>query len=204
MQVEGNRGTMEMARIERRPEAFRQAESLAELMNLADEDFIYCAFWTMLGRGADPEGYTYYIARLRRGISKASILHQMRKSKEGQLHGADLTGLREMLRRYRLGRMPVLGFLFRWFYKIEGDSPTERLVRSIENRVHALDYAIDQLLPKVDRLSSRASDGPHAGRRISARGHRAGTSLSAPSGELTPRTRRAYEQLVSEVGRLSS
>ena len=59
------------------------AVSLNELLQYHDKQFITCAYQTILGRMPDPEGFRYYLDRLRSGLSKYEILAQMRFSKEG-------------------------------------------------------------------------------------------------------------------------
>lgn len=60
------------------------ADTLNELLQYHDKQFISCAYQTLLGRMPDPEGFQYYLGRLRSGISKYEILAQMRFSKEGK------------------------------------------------------------------------------------------------------------------------
>lgn len=58
--------------------------NLTELLLLHDKQFVTSAYQSLLGRLPDPEGFQYYLGRLRSGISKYEILAQMRFSKEGK------------------------------------------------------------------------------------------------------------------------
>ena len=188
-----------MERLERRPQAHRAAESLDELLGLADDDFVYCAFWTILGRGAEPGGYNYYVSRLRAGYPKLQILDQFARSAEGRAHDADFTGFRAMLRRYRRSRLPLIGWLFRYAYGLEGDGLQMRRLRSIENRVQVLQYALEQALAKLDQISS--SEQMVRIRRNESYPDR--ITSSSLDGHFTARERRAYNLLADAIDRPS-
>lgn len=51
-------------------------------MQLDGEAFVKEAYAVLLGRYPDPEGFMYYMARLRRGISKRRIILQLLKAPE--------------------------------------------------------------------------------------------------------------------------
>jgi Domain of unknown function (DUF4214) len=114
------------------------ASTLTELLAYNDKQFVQCAYQTLLGRSPDPEGLAYYLSRLRTGFSKIQILKQLRMSSEGREHGARLPSLDIAIQRHRKGRYPIIGWLFRLFYGIEGNHPTERKLRGIENEIYLL------------------------------------------------------------------
>lgn len=74
------------------------AKTLDELLALHDQDFIECAYLSLLGRPADDEGLVFYLDRLRMGISKLEILAQLRFSKEGKVPQAAVSGLDSAMR----------------------------------------------------------------------------------------------------------
>jgi FkbM family methyltransferase len=114
------------------------ASTLDELLAYHDQNFIHCAYRTLLGRAPDPEGLGYYLRRLRAGFSKIYILAQLRLSKEGKSHGVKLTELDIAIQRYQKSKYPLIGWLFRRLYAGEGDRSTERKLRGVENQIFLL------------------------------------------------------------------
>lgn len=114
------------------------ANPLGELLRLQDKDFISCAYQTLLGRAPDHEGLTYYLGRIRSGISKISILGQLRLSNEGKRCAVSLSGLDDAIRRNRWIQNPFLGWLVRFFTGDEGNTTIERKLRGIENSLFLL------------------------------------------------------------------
>ena len=66
------------------------------------------------------------------------IVAQLRLSKEGKAHAAKLPGLDIAIQRYQWGRYPLFGWLFRLRGGTEGNHPTERKLRGIENQLFLL------------------------------------------------------------------
>jgi FkbM family methyltransferase len=114
------------------------ASTLDELLACHEQQFVRCAFQTLLGRDPDPEGLGYYLGRLRTGFSKMRIVAQLRLSKEGKAHAAKLPGLDIAVQRHQKGQYPLIGWLFRRLNGGEGNHPTERKLRSIENQLFLL------------------------------------------------------------------
>lgn len=116
---------------------YHRADNLAELCRFADLDFIRCAFVTMLGRQSDPDGEAHFLACLRRGDTKLSILRALRLSDEGRRHDPGIAGLDRALKRDRAARRRWTGWLVRLFTGAEGNSAVERQLRSLRNAVEA-------------------------------------------------------------------
>ena len=114
------------------------ASTLDELLGQHDQSFIQCAYLTLLGREPDPEGLNYYLSRLRTGYLKIQILAQLRLSNEGRTYAAKLPGLDTAIQRHQRGRYPLIGWLFRRLNDAEGNNPTERKLRGIENQIFML------------------------------------------------------------------
>lgn len=114
------------------------ASTLNELLALQDRSFISCAYQTLLGRAPDHEGLTYYLGRIRSGISKISILGQLRLSNEGKRSAVNLPGLDDTIRRNRWIQNPFLGWIVRLFTGCEGNTAIERKLRGIENQIFLL------------------------------------------------------------------
>lgn len=114
------------------------ASTLDELLAQYDQPFIQSAYLTLLGRAPDPEGLHYYLGRLRAGFSKIHILAQLGLSSEGKTYAAKLPGLDIAIERHQRAQYPLIGWLFRLVNGWEGNHPTERKLRSIENQVFVL------------------------------------------------------------------
>ena len=127
------------------PSSSTIASTLDELLAYHDQQFVHCAYQTLLGRSPDPEGLGYYLSRLRTGFSKMRIVAQLRLSKEGKAHAKErkarattLPGLNQAMKRYQRRQYFLIGWLFRWLNDGESDRPTERKLRAIENQIFLL------------------------------------------------------------------
>jgi hypothetical protein len=70
-----------------------------ELMAFEGEEFVRMAYFTLLGREADPSGLQYYTQRLAHGESREQIIADLHSDPEGQARGAEIPGLREVYSR---------------------------------------------------------------------------------------------------------
>lgn len=120
------------------------ASTLDELLALHDQQFVRCAYLTLFGRAADPQGLQYYTARLRAGHAKLGVLRQLCKSAEARTQAARLPGLQAALARYRRGQWPLMGIVFRWLEGTEGNSHAEREGRILRNQIHLVSEALRQ------------------------------------------------------------
>ena len=108
------------------------ANTLDELLAQHDIAFVNLAYRTILGRAPDTEGLSYYLKRLRNGISKLEIITQLRKSAEGKNHDTSLTGLDKAIKLHQYLKTPLLGAMLRFF----GFNPVER---DIQQNLRAID-----------------------------------------------------------------
>jgi len=166
--------------------------SLAGLLSLQNEEFVDSAYDAILGRDPDDEGRAYYVARLRTGYSKLSVLGQLRSSDEPLL-GPGVPGLARAISRYRLGRLPLIGWMVRKLFRVKGESVNERLQRAILSEIAALRSAMAgrPSMPIVAPARPQALSQPNV-------------YNNAPSGrrniaaeQLSPRAREIFEKLVS-------
>ncbi len=184
---------------------YHRADTLTNLSAFADVDFVRCSYVTILGRQPDPEGEAYYLARLRSGVAKLSILRQLRNSQEGRNHDPGIAGLDRALRRHRNTSLPLIGFLIRWVTRREGDSIVQRPLRALENQqalearraalrflhinhlLHELDGSVVSLHSEIERLNrdvlrlnGRGVSSPvNISRQIAASGDDWSASLTA-------------------------
>lgn len=138
----------------------RTADSAGALMELHDREFVDCAYWTLLGRAADPDGLAHYRGHLRRGTPKAQLLWQLARSDEGQAHGASLPGLKAVFRLYRRARLPLFGWFIVLAGQAEGRSRAARRHRALENSIWAVEQDLNR---RFDRIEARMEDLMAAG-----------------------------------------
>jgi len=62
---------------------------IEQVLSLDGAAFLGQAYLLMLGRPVDPSGFRHYDAQLRLGVSKLSILAELRASKEGRAYSAN-------------------------------------------------------------------------------------------------------------------
>ena len=85
--------------------------TLQELLSFHGRSFVSCAYRILLGRDPDPTGMQFYRERAHAGQSKMQILAEIALSDEGKLRRANIVGLEQALRIYRLSYIPVFGAL---------------------------------------------------------------------------------------------
>ena len=145
---------------------YLRANSLDELLEWHDADFVRCAFVTILGRQPDAVGEGHYVGRLRAGHSKPQILQDLRKSAEASRHDPGIAGLDRALRLAALQRIPFLGALFQWLSKQpDGDSRSDQSYRAMLNAAAANQAAVHLLAAHVQSLEwnlrGHAAHTPH-------------------------------------------
>jgi hypothetical protein len=78
--------------------ALTASESAEQLLTLYDEDFVRCAYLSVLRRPADPMGLAGYLEQVRLGVNRAEILVALATSPEGRKIGAErLPGLTKII-----------------------------------------------------------------------------------------------------------
>jgi hypothetical protein len=115
----------------------KSINSLSDLLGCHGEDFIHKAYQILLGRPADPEGFTYYLSRLRSGYGKPQILGQILASKEGRERANVLPGLKELIASDQKSR--------HWFTKwFNSTAINQRQLNRLEDLVGALQQQLHQ------------------------------------------------------------
>jgi hypothetical protein len=115
------------------------ASSLHELCSHEGRDFIRSAYLTVLGRLPDADGFEFYRSRLNQGVSKLTILHQLRASEEARRHDPGIAGFDRALKRHRHGNIPLIGWTYRMLTKGESESPAARERRALLRRIEGVE-----------------------------------------------------------------
>lgn len=133
-----------------------QANSIDELLALNDQQFIKCAYRTLLNREPDVEGMNYYLSRFRAGFKKIQIIWQLKNSTEGRSQKVELPGLDIALKKYRQSKLPIVGWWVRKFDASEGYSGVEKKLRIIENQIYLLRGESNNRFDKIELMLSKA------------------------------------------------
>lgn len=72
------------------------APSVHYLLSLDDATFVKSAFRTLFKRPVDEASEQYYLARLQQGVSRQTVLTELRRSPEGKACNVDIHGLEQI------------------------------------------------------------------------------------------------------------
>jgi predicted SAM-dependent methyltransferase len=128
---------------------------LKALLHFQGTKFVEAAYWAILKRAPESDGLKYYLTRLRRGARKLQILGELRSSKEARTAGAEIPGLRAALRMQRLSKVPLLGRLAGFGFKLEGDSDIEVRTRIAEQQVFLLQEEVTRISQRHRQLETQ-------------------------------------------------
>ncbi len=81
---------------------------LERLLQLRDKQFVRGAYQLVLQRDADPNGFSFYLSQLRRGVDKVQIVGQLRNSSEGQKLKEPYAGFDVELAKFAKGKKNIL------------------------------------------------------------------------------------------------
>lgn len=126
------------------------ASTLPELLSHNDQQFVQCAYRTLLGREPDSEGMGYYLTRLRSGFRKIEILAQLKSSSEGKSQESTIPDLEKFVAQYQRERYPLVGWIFKAFNNIQGKKSIEQEIRSIGNKIFLMQQEFDKRFDKLE------------------------------------------------------
>lgn len=148
-----------------------------DLLRFEDEAFLQHAYRTLLHRMPEPEGLEFWLQKLRRlGWSKVDILWNIRSSREGQVHGVPIRGLKPRYLLHRIWkttlRIPVFGWILRWCWGLirlprlattvaqlergrRAEATEQEKLTSLQEHVTFLCRRMDELEKHVASLDSR-------------------------------------------------
>ena len=127
------------------------ASTLDELLSYHDEQFIRCAYLTLLGRTPDADGMAFYLKKIRAGVSKTQIIYQMKSGKEGKSYHVNLTGLNKLILIRRWISLPLL---HTFVFKCLDGGYTGKKLRILENHLYQLDEKNKNYHVKIDTAIS--------------------------------------------------
>ncbi|CAJ0713981.1 hypothetical protein LMG6871_00959 [Ralstonia edaphis] len=100
-----------------------------------DRKFVRFAYLAILRREPDPEGETYYVNRLRAGVSKHLVLWQLAKSPEAKGHNTKIARLRRAVLVSKVCNVPIIGNLLQTFLFLSGIGRHLQDLRALENHI---------------------------------------------------------------------
>lgn len=128
---------------------------LSDFLAFQDRDFVALAYRGVLKREPEGEGFAYHLEQLRSGrLSRIDILGDIAHSAEARAAGVSIDGLAKAYARARLGRLPVLGSIFRWLAAFAQLPGLLTYIRQVETSSHgrmaALTDALDAQLAQAN------------------------------------------------------
>jgi FkbM family methyltransferase len=89
------------------------AQDLPGLLSLDHEEFVECAYLTILNRAADPGGLSHYVSQLRAGHPKISVLSALYGSDEARSARICIPWMSGAILRHNIARFPLIRVAFR-------------------------------------------------------------------------------------------
>ena len=111
---------------------------LHDLLSLHDREFVLNAYRSIFGREADPEGQNHYLARIRSGHDKLTIIADMVRSREGKQSGIVVEGLSSHDVMRTIFAIPVLGRIIEALVFAFSIREFRREMRDLENFVYRM------------------------------------------------------------------
>ena len=112
-------------------EAISAANTLDELLSYDGEAFVTCAYLTLLRRPPDPQGFSYYLGRLRKIGDKLLVVYQLYRSEEAKQFNRDNAGLIAAMRRQKWKQTPIFGALLGLF---DRNSKNDQILLGLQAR----------------------------------------------------------------------
>jgi SAM-dependent methyltransferase len=133
--------------------------TLAGLIALRDREFVEGAYRVILGRKPGPESLEEHLRQLREGrLSKIDIVGDLRYSPEGQTRAAPLAGLGRRYALRRIGRLPYIGWVYRWAMAVARLPLLLQVARSQHARTEQSELREELVQRRVDRLQDAYDD----------------------------------------------
>jgi hypothetical protein len=164
------------------------AQNLRGLLALDYEEFVECAYLTILNRSADSDGLAHFVERLRVGHPKLAILGALYGSEEARSANVRIGWLQGAILRHKLTRLPLIKLFF-------DRANHSAILLEFEHRIHVLEKQVATLssetaatLKNPDELARSVTTGSGASEE----------EEQALSGK-SPVTKRMYNELVEAI-----
>jgi FkbM family methyltransferase len=142
------------------------AQDITTLLHLQEDDFIECAYRTILRREPDAEGENHFRSMLQQGKSRFLILQHLYFSDEAKQINVSLPWLKRALRRDQLSHTPIIGWLMALFPRTSSRIDIETRLQALEQQV----LIIGRQLAMTDRsAASSESDSERPGHALPSR-----------------------------------
>ncbi|RQT60530.1 DUF4214 domain-containing protein [Burkholderia cepacia] len=87
--------------------------SVHQWLRFEGERFIRACYYVLLGRAPDASGYAYYNELLKQGRRKTRVIYQIARSEESRRIKPSIPGLKNLLFRERLLKVPLIGHVLK-------------------------------------------------------------------------------------------
>jgi hypothetical protein len=125
--------------------------AIEALLKLQDKLFVTAAYQVIFVRNPDPGGLDNYVARVRAGDDKTSILIELAQSPEGRMSLRERPGLSKAIARCRTCAPSLLSRVCRRILGATTES-AERRLRIIDNRLYLAEQGIAQQAEQLAEL----------------------------------------------------
>ncbi|WP_322078629.1 glycosyltransferase [Burkholderia cepacia] len=138
------------------------------LISYEGEHFLRVAYQAVLNRAPDPQGLTYYTARLNNGVSKTEILAQLRLSPEGKSREITVEGLDDAIKAHVRQKNPIIkalnlsGFFnseARIARNYEASDEWRAAVQAVSSSVQHIASVLDEQRSMLKAVKSMLGDG---------------------------------------------
>jgi FkbM family methyltransferase len=137
------------------------AASVDQLFRLSDTAFVQCAYVSILGREADPDGFSEHVTRLQAGEDRLTQIAALRWSREGVAYGSTLTGLDRATRWWSVRHIPPLARLLKALAQVRGAS--SRLADRLADFDARLDTIAESVLAAGSAAAAPVAPSPEDG-----------------------------------------
>ena len=167
------------------------AQNLRALLALDYEEFVECAYLTILNRSADSDGLAHFVERLRVGHPKLAILSAMYGSEEARSANVRIPWMQGAILRYKLTRLPLIKLVF-------DRANHSAILLDFEHRLHVLEHKVATLSSETAAPLRKSDEVAHAVSPSTTGAVASEAKEQALSG-MSPVTKRMYNELVEAI-----
>ena len=127
------------------------ATSLEALLSLQNSEFIYCCYQTLLDRDVSPAELDKHLGVIQQGTPQMELILELLESSEARDKSTVLPGLKQGITQHRYSRIPVIGWILRYYFKIT----RSKHVNQYDHRIIRLTPWGQEVLRRIDLESSK-------------------------------------------------